>query len=108
MSSVARPLKSFFTNPKPQAWGFLVQIEHNVEQCEIATRLSVSELPGAGQLQALLDIMYKFSQPHGKRAARRPDKLAVFICLAQRDGQSRALVAHQNTNNVFSSGHVQR
>ncbi|AUL98703.1 hypothetical protein FORC54_p014 (plasmid) [Vibrio vulnificus] len=69
------------------------------------TCLFASKLSGTEQLQALLDIMLNSRHRTEQRALKKPAELALFFCLAQKDGQSRG-GAHQNTNAVFSCGAV--
>lgn len=55
------------------------------------TRLFASKLSGAEQLQALLDIMLNSRHRTEQRALKKPAELALFFCLAQKNGQSRVL-----------------
>lgn len=53
------------------------------------TCLFASKLSGTEQLQALLDIMLNSRHRTEQRALKKPAELALFFCLAQKDGQSR-------------------
>lgn len=53
------------------------------------TRLFASKLSGAEQLQALWNIMLNSRHRTEQRALKKPAELALFFCLAQKDGQSR-------------------
>ncbi len=51
--------------------------------------------------------MFKFSQPHRKRAVRQPGKLAiVYLPCPKRRAKQGSWLTHQNTNNVFPCGHL--
>ncbi|EHZ2746556.1 hypothetical protein QU232_004196 [Vibrio vulnificus] len=68
------------------------------------TCLFASKLSGTEQLQALLDIMLNSRHRTEQRALKKPAELALFFCLAQKDGQSRVRGRIKTQTTCFHAG----